>query len=186
MPAPIFLLALSPGKAALSDHRAPRTRGRFRSQDTASDKLRKLQVLLATSGHSRTETLRCLPTCCQSRRKACRSIPNLSPQRRKERTFEALIRRLQTLGMERTVLMLAEDMHWADPSSRELFDLTIERIVSPPMLLVMTFRPEFHAPLIGRAGVSLLTLNRLDRRIAGTLGCLAGHTVELIEHCNAD
>ena len=59
--------------------------------------------------------------------------------------------------------MLVEDLHWADPSSRELFDRIIERLVELPMLLVMTFRPEFQAPWIGRAGVSLVTLARLDR-----------------------
>ena len=55
---------------------------------------------------------------------------NLSPQRRKERTFEALIGRLGALATERPVLMLVEDMHWADPSSRELFDLAIERLAA--------------------------------------------------------
>jgi predicted ATPase len=49
-------------------------------------------------------------------------------------------------------------------SSNELFDRMIERLVDPPILLVMTFRPEFHAPWIGRAGVTLLTLSRLGRR----------------------
>jgi predicted ATPase len=43
-------------------------------------------------------------------------ILNVSPQQRKERTFEILIRRLETLATEKPVLMLVEDAHWADPS----------------------------------------------------------------------
>ncbi len=80
--------------------------------------------------------------------------------------------------------MLVEDMHWADPSSRELFDLTIERLAGFPILLVMTFRPEFQAPWIGRAGVTLLTLSRLDRRnIASMAAQVASQAIpaELIE-----
>ena len=159
-----------------------RTAG-FKRGDPAADRLGKLQALLATGLMSDEDT---------SLLAGLLSIPtdgllpnlNLSPQRRKERTFEALIGRLGALATERPVLMLVEDMHWADPSSRELFDLAIERLAASPMLLVMTFRPEFHSPWIGRAGVSLLTLSRLDRRgIASMAAQVASRAmpVELIE-----
>jgi len=51
-----------------------------------------------------------------------------------------------------------------DPSSRELLDLTVERAASLPVLLILTFRPEFQAPWSGLPQVTALTLNRLDRR----------------------
>ena len=57
-----------------------------------------------------------------------------------------------------------EDAHWIDPTSRELLDLTVERIRSLPALLVVTFRPEFQPPWIGQPQVTMLALNRLDRR----------------------
>ena len=139
-----------------------RTAG-FTRNDTALNKLGKLQALLGT-GVKLDEDTSLLADLLSIPAEDLPSSLNLSPQRRKERTFEALTRRLETLAMERPVLMLIEDMHWADPSSRELFDLTIEGLVGRPILLVMTFRTEFHAPWIGRAGVSLLTLSRLDRR----------------------
>ena len=126
-------------------------------------KLDKLQALLASSVESDADTS-LLADLLSISTDASPPIPNLSPQRRKERTFEALIRRLETLATERPVLMLVEDAHWADPSSTELFDLTIDRLMGSSILLVMTFRPEFHAPWIGRAGVSLVALSRLDRR----------------------
>ena len=59
--------------------------------------------------------------------------------------------------------MVFEDAHWIDPTSRELLDLTIERVGNLPVLLVVTFRPEFQPPWTGQPQVSTLTLNRLDR-----------------------
>ena len=87
---------------------------------------------------------------------------NLSPQRKKERTLEALLELLQDLSRKRPVLMVFEDVHWIDPTSRELLDLTIERIRQLPVLLIITFRPEFQEAWSGASHVSTLALNRLD------------------------
>jgi predicted ATPase len=68
-----------------------------------------------------------------------------SPQRKKERTVAALLRELAALARRQPVLMVLEDLHWIDPSSRELLDLTVERVTTGglPVLLILTFRPEF-------------------------------------------
>jgi predicted ATPase len=91
-------------------------------------------------------------------------LPNLSPQRKKDRTLEALIRQLEGLARQGPVVMVFEDAHWIDPTSRELLDLTVERVRSLPVLLIVTFRPEFQPPWTGQAQVSTLAFNRLDRR----------------------
>ena len=91
-------------------------------------------------------------------------LPNLSPQRKKERTLEALIRQLKGLAREQPVLMVFEDAHWIDPTSRELLDLIIERLRNLPVLLIVTFRPEFQPVWTGQPQVTMLALNRLDRR----------------------
>ena len=91
-------------------------------------------------------------------------LPNLSPQRKKERTLEALLRQLEGLTRQHPVIMLFEDAHWIDPTSRELLDLTVERVRSLPVLLIVTFRPEFQPPWTGQPQVTTLALNRLDRR----------------------
>jgi len=90
-------------------------------------------------------------------------LPSLSLQRKKERTLEALIRQLEGLARRQPVVMVFEDAHWIDPTSRELLDLTIERIRTLPVLLIVTFRPEFEPPWTGQEQVSTLALNRLDR-----------------------
>ena len=91
-------------------------------------------------------------------------LPNFSPQRKKERTLEALIRLLALSARQQPVVMVFEDTHWIDPTSRELLDLAVERVHSLPVLLIVTFRPEFQPPWTGQPQVNMLTLNRLDRR----------------------
>jgi class 3 adenylate cyclase len=74
---------------------------------------------------------------------------DLSPQRKKERTLAALLRQLQALARRQPVLMIFEDLHWIDPTSREVLDLTVEKITELPVLLVATYRPEFQPPWVG-------------------------------------
>jgi predicted ATPase len=69
---------------------------------------------------------------------------------------------LEDLSRKRPVLMIFEDVQWIDPTSRELLDLTIERIRRLPVLLIITFRPEFQEAWSRAAHVSALPLNRLD------------------------
>ena len=93
----------------------------------------------------------------------------LSPMRRKERTFAALHRIFAARATARPLLMIFEDAHWADPTSLELIDTLISRASDLPILLVISFRPEFAAPWIGQAGVTLITLSRLTPRQATEL-----------------
>ena len=65
--------------------------------------------------------------------------------------------------------MIFEDLHWIDPTSRELLDLTVERVRSLPVLLIVTFRPEFQTLWTGQPQVTVLALSRLDRRDRTTL-----------------
>jgi predicted ATPase len=104
----------------------------------------------------------------------------LSPQRKKERTLAALVRQLEGLAQTQPVLMIFEDLHWIDPTSRELLDLILARIDRLPVLLVATFRPEFQPPWAGRPYVAVMALNRLGRNEgAAMVERLAGNTALL-------
>ena len=92
------------------------------------------------------------------------SALNWSPQRKKEKTFEALLRQLDIAARQQPVLVIYEDVHWIDPSSRELLDMTVDRVARLPVLLLITFRPEFVPPWTGQAHLTTLTLSRLGRR----------------------
>jgi predicted ATPase len=134
----------------------------FTRDDPSAAKLDKLEALLAraTPPEEDVAFLADLLSLPGSQR---HPLPHLSAQRKKERTLEALIRQLEGLARRQPVVMVFEDAHWIDPTSRELLDLTIERVRSLPALLIVTFRPELQPPWTGQPQVTTLMLNRLDR-----------------------
>ena len=105
------------------------------------------------------------------------SLPNdgrypaidLAPQQRRQRTLDALILQLQALARQNPVLMILEDAHWTDPTSLEVFGQAVSRIATLRVLLIVTFRPEFDPPWIGRPHVTALTINRLAEREVGAM-----------------
>jgi class 3 adenylate cyclase/predicted ATPase len=134
----------------------------FARDDPPSAKLEKLEALL-TRAAPPEEDLAFLADLLSLPASERHPLPNLSPQRKKERTLEALIRQLEGLARQQPVMMVFEDAHWIDPTSRELLDLTAERVRNLPVLLIVTFRPEFQPPWTGQPQVTMLALNRLDR-----------------------
>src|SRR5258705_2355532 len=100
------------------------------------------------------------------------SLPNdgrypaldLTPEQRRQRTLEALMSQLAGLARRNPVLMIFEDAHWIDPTSLEVLGRAVDRIATLPVLLIVTLRPEFKAPWVGRSYVTSLTLNRLGER----------------------
>jgi class 3 adenylate cyclase/predicted ATPase len=135
----------------------------FARDDPPTAKLEKLEAVLFRAAQP-DEDVPLLADLMSLPVSARRPLPNLSPQRKKERTLEALLRQLEGLAHQQPVLMVFEDAHWVDPTSRELLDLIVEHVRSLPVLLIVTFRPEFQPPWTGQPHVTMLTLNRLDRR----------------------
>ena len=136
----------------------------FRREDTAEQRLTKLEALLAQATNDvggvapLFADLLSIPT--GERYPALA----LTPQKRKEKTLQALVAQAEGLAVRQPVLMIFEDVHWSDPSTRELLDLLIERVTTARLLVIITFRPEFSPPWVGRPQVTLLTLNRLPPR----------------------
>ena len=97
------------------------------------------------------------------------STVELPPQRKKELTLEALLRQLERLARRQPTIMVFEDLHWIDATTRELLDRVIALVEELPVLLIATFRPEFQPPWIGQAHVTMLALTRLDRRRGAAL-----------------
>jgi hypothetical protein len=133
-----------------------RTAG-FTRDDPPSSRREKLEALLARSEPPEDDValladLMSLPV---SER---HPLPNLSPQRKKELTLEALIRRLEGLASRQPVVVVFEDAHWIDPTSRELLDLTVDRISSLPVLLSFARR--------------LLSQQRPEHRVDGRVHAL--------------
>ena len=131
--------------------------------DTPAVRLDKLDALLAQSSTSAQDAalfaeLLSLPN--DGRYPAL----NLAPEQRRQKTLEAFGSQLEVLSRVRPVLMIFEDAHWTDPTSLEAFGRTVDRIRPLRVLLLVTFRPEFVPPWIGRPHVTSLTINRMAER----------------------
>jgi class 3 adenylate cyclase len=137
----------------------------FADQDGPERKLAKLEELLAPSSRD-------LPQEAAALLADLLSLPagerypalDLSPQKRRQKTLEVLVAHLAELSAQRPVLMIFEDAHWSDPTSRELLDLAVERVPSLAVFLIITYRPDFAAPWSGRPHVTTQLVKRLTRR----------------------
>ncbi len=140
----------------------------FDRDDRAEEKLDKLRTALVRPSASAQDLallaeLLSIPT-------GDRYPPlGLTPHQKKEKTLDALLRQIEIRAREQPLLMVFEDAHWSDPTSRELLDLIVPRMATLPVLLLVTFRPEFLPPWSGAAHVTTMMLNRLDRRKSSAL-----------------
>jgi class 3 adenylate cyclase/tetratricopeptide (TPR) repeat protein len=136
----------------------------FRREDTNDQRLAKLEAVLAQGTNDLSEAVPLLADLL--------SIPtgdrypplNLTPQKRKEKTLLAQLAQVEGLAAQQPVLMVWEDVHWSDPTTYESLDLVVDRVATLRVLVIITFRPEFAPPWIGRPHVTLLTLTRLPLR----------------------
>jgi class 3 adenylate cyclase/predicted ATPase len=136
--------------------------------DSLQTKLDKLDALLGQSSTSAEDAALLAEML---------SLPNdgrypaleLTSQQRRQRTLEAVVTQIAALSRQKPLLMIFEDAHWSDPTTLELFGRIVDRIPTLGALLIVTFRPEFEPPWIGRPYVTPLTINRLAGREVGAI-----------------
>ncbi|RJS15982.1 TOMM system kinase/cyclase fusion protein [Corallococcus sp. H22C18031201] len=90
---------------------------------------------------------------------------DVSPQRQKDLTLEAILALLSAMAEQQPVLFLVEDLHWADPTTLELLGKLVEDAASLRLCALLTARPEFAVPW-PPAKVLQVQLGRLDRQRA--------------------
>jgi class 3 adenylate cyclase/predicted ATPase len=128
--------------------------------DAPQTKLDKLDAMLARTSTSKEDAAVIAEML---------SLPNdgrypaldLSPQQRRQRTLDAWIAQTEARARQDPVLMIFEDAHWTDPTSLEALSRTVDRVRNLRVLLMVTFRPEFESPWVGRPHVTLLSIDRL-------------------------
>ena len=136
----------------------------FRREDTADQRLAKLEAVLAQATNDIGEAVPLLADLLSIPTGDRYSPLNLTPQKRKEKTLHVQVAQVEGLAAQQPVLIVWEDVHWSDPTTRESLDLLIDRVPTLGVLVIITFRPEFAPPWIGRPHVTMLTLNRLPPR----------------------
>src|SRR5262249_50860454 len=115
----------------------------FKADDTSDERLDKLEAVLrlgASRVHAGAPLFATLLSLPYGERYPALA---LSPAQRRRRTFAALLDQFESLARQQPVLLVFEDAHWADATSLELLDLTIERLRQLPVMALFTFRPEF-------------------------------------------
>ena len=115
----------------------------------------------------------------------CDLPPSLqSSEERRNRTNQGLVRQLRGLAAERTVLCVFEDIHWADPSTLDVLSNVIDQLGDLPILLLVTYRPEFRSPWVSQAQSTSVVLNRMSPRETASLieaiGGLASQSPQLV------
>ena len=135
----------------------------FAYDDTPQGKLDKLDALLAPNS-TPPESIALLAEMLSLPNDGRYPILQLDPQQRRQKTLETLTAQMEALSRTNPVLMIFEDVHWIDPTSLEVLGRLVERLRTLRVLLIVTYRPEFEPPWIGRPYVTALSLNRLGER----------------------
>jgi class 3 adenylate cyclase/predicted ATPase len=136
--------------------------------DNPRDKLDKLDALLARTSTS-PEDAALFAEMLSLPNDGRRPELELPPNQRRQRTLNALVSQVDRLAKQNRVLMIFEDAHWIDPTSLELLGRIVERIAALPVLLIVTFRPDFVAPWLRKPHVTSVKLDRLGGRHAATI-----------------
>ena len=153
----------------------------FRHNDAPQAKLDKLDALLAQSSTSPNDVALLAEMLSLPNDGRYPALELTSPERR-QKTLETLVSQVTTVARQNPLLMIFEDAHWADPTSLELFGRIADKIPNLRVLLIVTYRPEFAPPWIGRPYVAALTLNRLGgREVYAMIDRVAGN-----KHLSAD
>jgi class 3 adenylate cyclase len=135
----------------------------FKREDTSQEKLDKLERMLREYPLSLQEVVPLFAALLSLPHPEGYPSINLTPQRQRQKTREALGEWLLAEAERKAVLVVWEDRQWADPSTLELHGVFMERTATAPLLTVLTFRPEFTPPWGNRPHLTTLTLSRLER-----------------------
>ena len=148
----------------------------FAHDDTPQAKLDKLDAVLAQSFYATSGRGALCRNAVAAERwtlSHARTGPAAAPT---EERWKRSLRKWRRCRDHNPVLMIFEDAHWIDPTSLEALGRTVDRIRTLGVLLIVTYRPEFEPPWIGRPHVTALTLNRLgEREIAAMIDRVTGN-----------
>lgn len=136
----------------------------FERSDLPSVKFEKLKSLVAPSGNDGQETIAILASLLSLPRDVGYSLPELNPQKHKEKILSALLGLFERQAAKRPLLIVFEDVHWIDPTSLELLTIMVDRVPQLRAMLLITARPEFVPPWPSHAHVTTAPLTRLSKR----------------------
>ena len=142
----------------------------WQPEDNAVTRLAKLERMLGAYGQPLAEAVPLLAALLSLPLPESRYPPlAMTPQQQKQQTQDMIVALFLEAAEREPLLVLWEDLHWADPSTLELLGLLIEQVPTASLLMVLTARPEFVPPWPARSHITPITLNRLERPHAEAL-----------------
>ena len=147
----------------------------FEQDDSPAKKLSRIEGFLAQYGFELPEVA---PVFCD-----LLSVPvdqkyppsTLSPERQKQLIFETMIGVLQEIASRQPLLLVMEDLHWADPTTLEFLNLLVDQIATSRIFSLFTYRPNYNPSYPPRAYITNLILHRLT----------LGKSVDMVRHISA-
>jgi tetratricopeptide (TPR) repeat protein len=133
----------------------------FRREDTPESKWAKLEQVLGAYRFPRADTLPLFATLFSLPLPTHVPPSRLTPEQQKQHTQHDLIAWLMEEAEQQPVLVVWEDVQWIDPSSLEVLGLSLDHILTVPILTVVTYRPEFRPPWEMRSHLTPITLGPL-------------------------
>ncbi|MBV9309417.1 MAG: AAA family ATPase [Solirubrobacterales bacterium] len=158
----------------------------LRDDDEPEERLAKLRAALEQLGMGAEEDVRALANALLIPSEAGYSPPETSPAAQRRRTLELFAEWTLRLAELQPTIILVEDLHFADPSSLELFQRLIAEGARAPLLLIGTARPEFEPGWSSRPNLSRLDLKPLrDSDMRSLVTAVSGQRElppSLVEH----
>ena len=140
---------------------------KYARDESAVAKLDKLESLVVGHYGLPSADIRFLAGILQIPVQPLVSAAPLSARRQKDEAIRVLVDMTEAAARARPTLVLFEDAHWADPSSLEVLDELVRRVVNVPLLVLITHRPQFVSrwpELTQVRDVNLARLRRADCR----------------------
>ncbi len=88
--------------------------------------------------------------------------PLMSPFAKRQKIMEGVTQALLSEARNRPLLLVVEDLHWADASTLEWLALFIEQLSTQTIFALYSTRPGFRPDWLGHSAVSQITLERLS------------------------
>ena len=141
----------------------------FRRDDTAESKLDKLEALMVHRVGGALSDVRFVASILSIPFEQRYGAIPMAPRKQKQETLRTVVDFIEATARMKPSVMLYEDLHWADPTSLEVVDLLIDRVRSIPLLIVLTYRPEFQPKWSSHGHITALNLAKLTRSQSGAI-----------------
>ena len=146
----------------------------FERADTPGQRMELLQQAVADAG---LDTAEAVPLAAELLSiGGVTGSSSLAPREARTATLRILESLLVTDPARHPLLLVVEDVHWADPTTVELLGRIAGSLANLPVLCVLTFRPEFEPPWSQRPQVLEIELGPLTSREVRAMATAASDT----------